>query len=438
MATVGNQIVFRTCTSEAYAALTTKSADSVYFLSDTKQLFVGESEYTKSTKTLNAAPTSATPGDDGALYAYNGSLYLCKINGSTYNWTRVANVNDYAGTVTSITTGEGLANATGDDNPITTAGTIKHAIPTGAAATADSGAAQTPSFGGTFSVQTVGTDKFGHVTSITDSNVTLPNETAVSVDDVTGTAVTLDYGDTFTVVTNVAKGTGSHELEKTAVTFTLPASDNTDTTYTLTSTSEGKITVTPSTGSAYDVSIDGWGDLAKKSEITSVFKFKGTVATTAALPSSGQTEGDVYFVTSDQSEYVWIDGSPAGSWEKLGPVIDLSGYANRADVIGRVTGATGEVPQFNADGELTSTGFTLGCSVPADAVFTDTVYTPPTYGANTTGFYKFATDANGYVSSVTAVALSDLTGLGAADTQYVDDAVAAATLVWHGATDPTT
>ena len=111
--------------------------------------------------------------------------------------------------------------------------------------------------------------------------------------------------------------------------------------------------------------------------------------------------------------------------------------AQRADVIGRVTNATGEVPKFNADGELTSTGFTLGCSVPADAVFTDTVYTPPTYGANTSGFYKFATDANGYVSSVTAVTLSDLTGLGAADTQYVDDAIAAAALVWHGATDPT-
>ena len=39
-----------------------------------------------------------------------------------------------------------------------------------------------------------------------------------------------------------------------------------------------------------------------------------------------------------------------------------------------VTGETGEVPKFKADGTLESTGFTLAKSVPSNAVFTDTTY----------------------------------------------------------------
>jgi hypothetical protein len=57
-------------------------------------------------------------------------------------------------------------------------------------------------------------------------------------------------------------------------------------------------------------------------------------------------------------------------------------------------------------------GHTVEANVPADAEFTDTVYTPPTYTANTLGLYKVATDANGYVSNATAVAKADITGLG--------------------------
>ena len=46
-----------------------------------------------------------------------------------------------------------------------------------------------------------------------------------------------------------------------------------------------------------------------------------------------------------------------------------------------VTGETGEVPKFKADGTLESSGFTLGKSVPADAVFTDTTYSEATQSA---------------------------------------------------------
>ena len=116
-------------------------------------------------------------------------------------------------------------------------------------------------------------------------------------------------------------------------------------------------------------------DAQIKANAASVFKFKGTVATVGDLPTaSADIEGNVYHVTADHGEYVCakVDGSDVYTWEALGGVIDLSDYALSADVIQRVSGSEGYVPKFNADGTLSSTGFTLGKSVPADAVFTDT------------------------------------------------------------------
>ena len=116
-------------------------------------------------------------------------------------------------------------------------------------------------------------------------------------------------------------------------------------------------------------------DAQIKANAASVFKFKGTVATVGDLPTAAaDIEGNVYHVTADHGEYVCakVDGSNVYTWEALGGVIDLSDYALSADVIQRVSDSEGFVPKFNANGTLASTGFTLGKSVPADAVFTDT------------------------------------------------------------------
>ena len=365
-----------------YAAIstTTRDANTLYFTTDTHQIFLGENEYTKGTKVLSAEPTSSTPGEIGCLYAYNGSLYLCSAkDGSTYTWTRVANVNDESGTLTSITVGEGLAQADGDTNPITTEGTIKHAIPSGASTVADDLVDQTPAFGSTFQIEGVATDKFGHVTGVTKHTVTLPTETAVTVEDATGTAETLAHGSTFAVVTKVEAGVADQAVKETTTVFTLP--DDNDTTYAISSSQEGIITLTPSEGSATTAKIDGWDDLAKKSELSAVFIFKGTVATVNDLPDAAEV-GWVYHVTTTpkgtSAEYVCITaGTGAGSpavWEELGLDLDLSAYATTADIIPKVLNEEGEVPKWKADGTLESTGFTLGISVPADAVFTDTTY----------------------------------------------------------------
>lgn len=56
--------------------------------------------------------------------------------------------------------------------------------------------------------------------------------------------------------------------------------------------------------------------------IDSLLEYKGVKATAAALPTTGNTTGDVWIVEEDNSEYVW-NGT---AWEKFGPTIDLSGY----------------------------------------------------------------------------------------------------------------
>ena len=371
-----------------YQALTPKDAGTIYFTTDTHQIFVGDAEYTKGTEVLASQPTDATVGETGKLYAYNGALYLCqgKDAENKYTYIRVANVNDTAGTVTSVAIGEGLTNPEGSDNPIVAAGTIQHAVAAGAAVVADDIADVTPDFGESFNVVGVATDKFGHVVGVAKHSVTLPEETPVTVETATGEAAQLVAGGTFTVVTEVEEGVADQSVKRTATTFTLPADK--DTTYTIEAGSEdGKIKVTPSDGSAYEVLVKGWENLAKKSEIASVFKYKGSVATVDALPKTGEV-GDVYHVvttsTGSSAEFVCKEASAEGVdavWEELGEVLDLSEYAKTAEVIQRVAGATGEVAKFNEDGTLSSTGFTLGVSVPADAKFTDTTYGEATQDA---------------------------------------------------------
>lgn len=71
-------------------------------------------------------------------------------------------------------------------------------------------------------------------------------------------------------------------------------------------------------------------DSAIASAVASVFKYRGTKDTVSDLPSSGQTVGDVYFVSSDNSEYAW-NGT---KWEELGPVIDLSHFITSITIAG--------------------------------------------------------------------------------------------------------
>ena len=64
------------------------------------------------------------------------------------------------------------------------------------------------------------------------------------------------------------------------------------------------------------------------SALTTVMDYKGTVATVANLPATGNKNGDVYHVTATDGEYAW-NGT---EWEELGSTIDLSGYVEDTDM----------------------------------------------------------------------------------------------------------
>lgn len=61
---------------------------------------------------------------------------------------------------------------------------------------------------------------------------------------------------------------------------------------------------------------------AKKSDITAIWKYKGEVETQSALPSEGNSIGDVWHVKDSQKEYVW----KGDIWEELGVTVSLEGY----------------------------------------------------------------------------------------------------------------
>lgn len=58
---------------------------------------------------------------------------------------------------------------------------------------------------------------------------------------------------------------------------------------------------------------------AKKSDLTTVYKYAGSVATKTELPTSA-TVGDVYNVESDGMNYAW-NGT---AWDSLGTIHDLA------------------------------------------------------------------------------------------------------------------
>lgn len=63
-------------------------------------------------------------------------------------------------------------------------------------------------------------------------------------------------------------------------------------------------------------------------KLVGAMNYKGTKATVADLPSSGNKKGDMWHVTATGGEYAW-NGS---AWEEMGSVIDLSGYVEEDDI----------------------------------------------------------------------------------------------------------
>ena len=95
-----------------------------------------------------------------------------------------------------------------------------------------------------------------------------------------------------------------------------------------------------------------------------------------------------------------------------------------ANKLSTTTAGNTTTPVYFVDGKPTALEYTISKSVPADAKFSDTVYTHPTHTAKTSGMYKITVDSLGHVSAATAITKSDITGLGIASDSIMTAATA--------------
>ena len=128
---------------------------------------------------------------------------------------------------------------------------------------------------------------------------------------------------------------------------------------------------------------------ATKTDITSVFKFKGTKANKAAIEAiTDATEGDVWHTADTHTEYVFVkdaglDGETTGKWEELGLSTSLDGYATENWVSTNYTSKTEEIAHTRISGlEAFIKGTKVDAATVADKVANAlTIKTP----SNTTG-----------------------------------------------------
>lgn len=74
----------------------------------------------------------------------------------------------------------------------------------------------------------------------------------------------------------------------------------------------------------YTKTSDLSANYALKSEITGVYRYKGSVAAYANLPSSGQETGDVYNVETNGQNYAWT----GSAWDSLGEIFTITSVTN--------------------------------------------------------------------------------------------------------------
>lgn len=128
---------------------------------------------------------------------------------------------------------------------------------------------------------------------------------------------------------------------------------------------------------------------AKKSDIASAYKYKGSKATYDALPTTGNTVGDVWNVESDGMNYAWT----GSEWDSLGTAVDLSGYATKTELN---TGLGKKVDKVNGKGLSTNDYTTAekqklaGLSAPTKSDFV-----AGGWGNASNGYYTMTISASG-------------------------------------------
>lgn len=79
--------------------------------------------------------------------------------------------------------------------------------------------------------------------------------------------------------------------------------------------------------------ITGKPDVALKSDLASVYRYKGSVSNYASLPSTGNAVGDVWNVEASGMNYAWT----GNGWDALGEIFEIQTITN-AEIDGIVNG----------------------------------------------------------------------------------------------------
>lgn len=111
--------------------------------------------------------------------------------------------------------------------------------------------------------------------------------------------------------------------------------------------------------------------------LSAALVFKGTKATVANLPTSGNKVGDVWYVTEDDGEYVWTD---ANAWEAFGQIHDAASSTHTHAVTVTGTNGTSTVTGTVTVPTVTKTAKYLSASASAPTI---TKTTDEVLGANT-------------------------------------------------------
>lgn len=134
-----------------------------------------------------------------------------------------------------------------------------------------------------------------------------------------------NYNDTEIKASIATKANSDDVYTKEEVNTELGKKADKTTVETLTTTVDGKANKA-TTISGYGIT-DAYTKTEVDAKVSSVYKYKGSVANEAALPTEGQVVGDVYNLEDTGMNVAWT----GEGWDKLGSVVDLTPYLTKED-----------------------------------------------------------------------------------------------------------
>lgn len=164
--------------------------------------------------------------------------------------------------------------------------------------------------------------------SVNGTNVAPDANKNVDIDVPTQTSDLTNDGDgTSPFATEAYVGTNGGKIDSISVNGTAQTIDNNKNVDITVPTAVSDLTNDSGFQTAQEVSD------AIDAKVVGAYKYKGSVATVADLPSSGNTAGDVYNVEADGTNYAWT----GSAWDALGGSFDASNLWAKDELVAITT-----------------------------------------------------------------------------------------------------